>query len=445
MPGAVVIGGLVPAPLTLHIADLQQLPAETQTVSFTAGGSLENHSFKGTRLINVLNAAHVGFDPSRKNASGRAFVEVTGSDGYQAILAYGDIDPNFGNQAVLLAYEQDGKTLTDQDGPRLTVPGDKAGGRYVSGVVRVDVKDAEGTPFIAAPSAAASAAAAAKPSASGAAATVSAGSAATGSAAASGAAAANPSATGAATTAAAPKISGNLTVFAAASLTDAFNQMKANIEAANPGVTVTMNYAGSQVLRTQLAQGAKADIFASADTANMDGATSDGSIDGQPVIFAHNRLAVVVPANGTKVAALKDLANPGVKLVIEQPSVPAGNYSRQALMKMAQDPTFGANFSDKVLANVVSQEADVKSVLSRIQLGEADAGMLYTSDILTAQPGTVKSIAIPDQYNVIADYPIGVVKNAPNAAGAKTFISYVTAASGGQAILQKFGLLPVIG
>jgi molybdate transport system substrate-binding protein len=241
----------------------------------------------------------------------------------------------------------------------------------------------------------------------------------------------------------APAIQGTLTVFAAASLTSAFNQMKAAIESANPGTKVNVNFAGSQVLRTQLSQGAKADIFASADTVNMDGAISDGSIEGKPIVFAHNKLAVVVPASNAKVATLQDLAKPGIKFIIEQASVPAGNYSRQALTKLSADPAFGSDFSAKVLANVVSQETDVKAVLSRIQLGEADAGMLYVSDIATAQAGTVKSIAIPDQFNVIADYPLAVVKGAPNPSGAQAFVKYVLAPSGGQAILQKSGLVPV--
>jgi molybdate transport system substrate-binding protein len=240
-----------------------------------------------------------------------------------------------------------------------------------------------------------------------------------------------------------PAIQGTLTVFAAASLTSAFNQMKAAIESANPGTKVNVNFAGSQVLRTQLSQGAKADIFASADTVNMDGAISDGSIEGKPIVFAHNKLAVVVPASNAKVATLQDLAKPGIKFIIEQASVPAGNYSRQALTKLSADPAFGSDFSAKVLANVVSQETDVKAVLSRIQLGEADAGMLYVSDIATAQAGTVKSIAIPDQFNVIADYPLAVVKGAPNPSGAQAFVKYVLAPSGGQAILQKSGLVPV--
>jgi molybdate transport system substrate-binding protein len=242
---------------------------------------------------------------------------------------------------------------------------------------------------------------------------------------------------------AAPSVSGNLTVFAAASLTDAFNSMKRDIEAANPSTRVTMNFAGSPMLRTQLAQGAKADVFASADTATMDGARSDGTIDGEPSLFAHNKLTVVLPGQNPKITTLQDLAKPGIKVVIEQQAVPAGNYSRQALEKMSKDPAFGADFTTRVLANVVSQEPDVKSVLSRIQLGEADAGMLYVSDVGTpAVKDTVKTLAIPDQFNVIADYPLAVVKGAPNQAGAKAFIQYVIGPAG-QATLTKWGLVGV--
>jgi molybdate transport system substrate-binding protein len=239
-------------------------------------------------------------------------------------------------------------------------------------------------------------------------------------------------------------LQGSLTVYAAASLTEAFNQVRTDLEAAHPGLHIAISYAGSQVLRTQLAQGAKADVFASADSVTMDGAVQDGSIQGPPVVFAHNKLAVVIPASDAKVSSLQDLGKEGTKVVLEQASVPAGNYARQALAKMSQDPSFGAGFSDKVLANVVSEEPDVKSVLARIQLGEADAGILYTSDVLSAQRGTVKSLGIPDQFNVIADYPIGQVKGAPNAAAAAAFIEYV-AHGAGQATLQKYGLLPASG
>lgn len=238
---------------------------------------------------------------------------------------------------------------------------------------------------------------------------------------------------------------GAVTVFAAASLTDAFNNVKADIESASPTARLTMNYAGSPTLRTQLAQGARADVFASADTANMDGARSDGSIEGQPSVFAHNKLTVVLPTSNPTVGSLPDLAKPGVKVVIEQPAVPAGNYSRQALEKMSQDPAFGSDFSARVLANVVSQEPDVKSVLSRIQLAEADAGMLYVSDVGTPSvKDQVKTLPIPDQFNVVADYPLAVVKNTPNPAGARDFIAYLLSPSG-QATLQKWGLVGVSG
>jgi len=262
-------------------------------------------------------------------------------------------------------------------------------------------------------------------------------------AAGSASAAVKPAGSAAAGSAAgASTVQGNLTVFAAASLTDAFNNMKTDIEEANPSAKLTMNFAGSPTLRTQLAQGAKADVFASADTANMDGAQKDGTIDGQPSIFAHNKLTVVLLGQNPKVASLQDLAKPGIKVVIEQQAVPAGNYSRQALEKMSKDPAFGSDFATKVLANVVSQEPDVKSVLSRIQLGEADAGMLYVSDVGTpAVKDQVKTLTIPDQFNVIADYPLAVVKNAPNPSGAKAFVHYVLS-SRGQTTLQKWGLLP---
>src|SRR5205085_276826 len=137
------------------------------------------------------------------------------------------------------------------------------------------------------------------------------------------------------------------------------------------------------------------------------------------------KLTVVVPPTSAKVAALQDLAHSGIKVIIEQASVPAGNYSRQALLKMSADAAFGSDFSNKVMANVVSQETDVKAVLTRIQLGEADAGLLYVSDVATAQPGTLKSVAIPDRFNVIADYPVALVKGAPNPAAAQAFISYL--------------------
>jgi molybdate transport system substrate-binding protein len=238
-----------------------------------------------------------------------------------------------------------------------------------------------------------------------------------------------------------PRIQGELTIFTAASLTDAFKEMGANLEQANPGTKVLFNFAGSPTLRTQLAQGARADVFASADEPNMQGAQKEGSIASEPRIFVRNQLVAIVPAaNPAQVLRLQDLAKSGVKLVLTNKEVPVGNYSRQALTKMSQDAAFGAEFTTRVLANLVSEETNVKQVVAKVQLGEADAGIVYSSDVTPAVRGAVQVLAIPESFNVIARYPIAVVREAPNVAGARAFIDYVLSPAG-QAILTKHGFL----
>ncbi|HTE84660.1 MAG TPA: molybdate ABC transporter substrate-binding protein [Dehalococcoidia bacterium] len=248
--------------------------------------------------------------------------------------------------------------------------------------------------------------------------------------------------TGEATPASAPpRVQGQLTVFAAASLTDAFKQMAPAIEQSNPGTKITFNFAGSPTLRTQLAQGARADVFASADQPNMVGAQQDGSIASTAQVFARNRLVAIVPASGASAPTrLQDLARPGVKLVLAQRDVPAGNYARQALQRMAQDPAFGAGFDTRVLRNIVSEELDVKQLVNKVQLGEADAGICYVTDVTPSARSQVKTLAIPDQFNVIAQYPIAVAKGAPNAAGAQQFIDYVLSPAG-QQVLKDNGFI----
>ena len=238
-----------------------------------------------------------------------------------------------------------------------------------------------------------------------------------------------------------PRLQGELTIFTAASLTDAFKEMGANLEQANPGTKVLFNFAGSPTLRTQLAQGARADVFASADEPNMQGAQKEGSIASEPRIFVRNQLVAIVPtANPAQVMRLQDLAKSGVKLVLTNKEVPVGNYSRQALTRMSQDAAFGAEFTTRVLANLVSEETNVKQVVAKVQLGEADAGIVYSSDVTPAVRGAVQVLAIPESFNVIARYPIAVVREAPNAAGARAFIDYVLSPAG-QAILTKHGFL----
>ena len=233
-----------------------------------------------------------------------------------------------------------------------------------------------------------------------------------------------------------------LTVFAAASLTDAFKEIGANFEAAHAGVTVAFNFAGSQTLRTQLEQGASADVFASANHAEMENAIKSSLIQqagGQD--FLTNKLVVVMPKNNpANIQTLQDLARSGVKVVLAADTVPAGKYARQILDKMSQDAAFGTDFSAKVLANVVSNETDVKQVVAKVQLGEADAGIVYISDSIAAPD--LKTIVIPDNLNVIAKYPIADLDKASNPDLAAEFIAYVLSPEG-QAILKKWGFTPL--
>jgi molybdate transport system substrate-binding protein len=224
-------------------------------------------------------------------------------------------------------------------------------------------------------------------------------------------------------------LNGTISVFAAASLTDSFKALGTSFQAAHAGVTVQFNFAGTPTLVTQIEQGASADIFASADTPNMDKLKGDGSIAGTPQVFAHNQLEIVVAAGNPKgITRLADLAKPGVIYITAAPTVPAGKYALQILAAA------GVKVTPKSL------EADVRSVVGKIELGEADGGIVYTTDVKAAG-SKVQGVPIPDSINVIATYPIVAVKGTKNANLANAFISYVLSA-GGQATLQTFGFLP---
>jgi molybdate transport system substrate-binding protein len=228
-----------------------------------------------------------------------------------------------------------------------------------------------------------------------------------------------------------------LKVFAAASLQEAFTAMATQYQKAHPDVKITFNFAGSQVLEQQIANGAPADIFASADLANMQKASAAGLV-GISQVFAKNKLVVIVPAsNPAGIASLKDLAKKGVKIDIAAATVPAGKYGRQVLDKMAGSPDYGPAYRSAVLGNIVSQEDNVKAVVQKVQLGEADAGFVYLTDVTAAVASKVKVITIPDTFNVVAQYPLAVVKNSPHATEAGAFVQYVLSADG-QAILAKY-------
>jgi molybdate transport system substrate-binding protein len=223
-------------------------------------------------------------------------------------------------------------------------------------------------------------------------------------------------------------LSGYINVFAAASLTASFNAVGIAFHKANPGVGVNFNYAGTPTLVTQIEQGAPADVFASADTTNMDKLTADGFASGSSQVFARNQLEIVVaPGNPKGITGLADLAKPGVIYVTEGPTVPAGKYSLQALA------TAGVKVTPKSL------ETSVTAVISKIELGEADAGIVYTTDIQAAG-SMVQGVPIPAANNVIATYPIVAVKGTKYQDIDNAFIAYVLSATG-QSMLATFGFL----
>ena len=229
-----------------------------------------------------------------------------------------------------------------------------------------------------------------------------------------------------------------LTVFAAASLTEAFTEMAIAFEAENPDTHVLLNFAGSQTLRLQIEQGAHADVFASANQLHTEALRAAQLIE-EPVIFTHNQLVVIMPAeNPASIETLNDLARPELKLVLAGAAVPAGRYARQVLENLNTHPDLPPDFSQRVLQNLVSEEDTVKGVVAKVQLGEADAGMVYISDITPAVAGEVIMLSIPPEYNVVADYPIAIVAGTQQPDLAQTFIEFVLSPEG-QAILTKHG------
>lgn len=241
----------------------------------------------------------------------------------------------------------------------------------------------------------------------------------------------------------APREQAELVVFAASSLLEVFQEIGAQFERQHPGTKVRFNFAGSAQLVAQLSQGASASVAAFADTRNMRQAQQQGLIAGEPVIFARNRLVLIVPAsNPAGIHTLADLARPGVKVVLAHDNVPIGHYARQVLARASQDPAYGSDFGQRVLANLVSEEVNVKQVVAKIQLGEADAALVYATDVTPAVRQQVTEIELPEQVNVVTCYPIAVVAGAPDQALARAFIDQVRSPEG-QAVLEQYGFRPV--
>ncbi len=230
-----------------------------------------------------------------------------------------------------------------------------------------------------------------------------------------------------------------VTVFAAASLTEAFGELAAAYERRYPDRAVRLNLAGSQQLALQLAQGAEADVFASADHRWMDHVLD--RVAGEPVVFARNRLVAIVPAaNPGAVGALDDLSRPGLRLVLAADAVPVGAYSRDALRRLAARPGFPTDYAQRVLENLVSEEENVKAVATKVQLGEADAGIVYASDVTPALAPHVRVIDVPDEASAAATYPIAVLA-AGDTAAARDFLALVLSRPG-RAVLERHGFGP---
>nr|MBA3826962.1 molybdate ABC transporter substrate-binding protein [Ktedonobacterales bacterium] len=220
-----------------------------------------------------------------------------------------------------------------------------------------------------------------------------------------------------------------LNVFAAASLTGAFKDAIRAFEKTHTNVTVVPNFGGSNTLAQQITNGAPADVFASANTTQMTVVVTGGAVDqGAVKNFARNKLVIITPkANIGKITQPQDLAKAGLKIVLGAKGVPVGDYGVQFLANASKDPSYGAAYQANVLKNVVSYETDVKAVLNKVQLGEADAGIVYTTDAATAA-GAVSQITIPDTLNVIATYPIAPIKASAHLDVANQFVSAILAA-----------------
>ncbi|MGW1728799.1 molybdate ABC transporter substrate-binding protein [Streptomyces sp. NPDC002306] len=225
-----------------------------------------------------------------------------------------------------------------------------------------------------------------------------------------------------------PKLSGTVTVFAAASLKESFTTLGEKFEKEHPGTKVTFNFGGSDTLAASITGGAPADVFAAASPKTMKIVTDAGDASGTPATFVRNQLEIAtLPGNPDKIASLKDLTKSGLKVVLCDKTVPCGAAAQKALEAAALELT------------PVSYEQDVKSALTKVELKEADAAVVYQTDVHAAGD-KVEGVEFPESAGAINDYPIVLLKDAPNAEAAKAFVALVRSAEGGQ-VLTGAGFL----
>lgn len=231
-----------------------------------------------------------------------------------------------------------------------------------------------------------------------------------------------------------PTASGNVTVFAASSLTQAFSKLGSVFKQQRPGSNVRFNFAASDTLATQITQGAPADVFAAAGATPMQTITDASLAAGRPKVFVSNKLVIVTPkGDPAGIHGPSDLAAPGTNLVLAAPGVPAGDYARQVLDNVG--------IRKQAEHNVVSNEVDDKSVVSKVLLGNADAGIVYITDLTPDVAPKLNVVSIPEADNVVARYPIVALQDAAQPAAARRFVDLVLSPTG-QKILRGFGFGP---
>lgn len=235
----------------------------------------------------------------------------------------------------------------------------------------------------------------------------------------------------------APETSGRvLTVFAASSLSDAFRDIEAGFESKHPDVDVTMNFAGSQVLRVQIEQGADADVYVSADRQHMSAVETAGLATSSRV-FAHNELTVIVPSeNPAGIETFEDLVD-ARRIVLGTRESPIGTYTEQMLANASRQ--IGEGFVERLRDSVVSRESNVRLVRAKVEMGEADAAIVYRTDAMASDG--VRRVAIPDAINVRASYPVAALQSSGNPDSARDFVRFVLSTDG-QAILERHGFVP---
>jgi molybdate transport system substrate-binding protein len=237
-------------------------------------------------------------------------------------------------------------------------------------------------------------------------------------------------------------ISGDIVVFAASSLTDAFKDIAQDFLHAHPSTRVVLSFGGSSQLAVQLENGARADVFASADQAQVDAARRANVILSPDRIFAKNRLVVIAPReNPAGVSSLQDLARDGLKVIGAQVNVPIGAYTQTLLESASVAPGYGSDFSRRVERNLVSREDTVRQIVAKIQLGEGDAAIVYLTDVTPQIADQFVEIALPDSLQVIATYPIAPARGR-NPTGGQAFIEYVLS-DAGQHSLAQWGFLTI--